>query len=362
MEFSVNCPINSVSFGQVSLNILREFYQLGLNPNIIPIGPISLLDPIEQGFGVWLETNVRKALRKHNRNLPTFKLWHINGSLESISKKQVLMTFYETDAPTPTEINIVNNQDCTLFSSNHSKEVFLDNGAKNVDFCPLGFDKSSFSITPSLPFSEPRITFSLLGKFEKRKCHAQVIRAWLSKYGNNPNYFLSACVHNPFFSQEELECIYRDVVGGDKNRFFNFKFFDFLSASDYNKFLNSASIVIGMSSGEGWALPEFTSVALGKHAILLKAHAYLDWGNEDNAVFVNPIGKVPAHDGKFFVTGSEFNQGNFYSWKDEDFLEACEKAIEKVKISPTNWEGLKLQTKFTWAQTADKILSKLKEI
>lgn len=362
MEFSVNCPINSVSFGQVSLNILREFYQLGLNPNIIPTGPISLLDPIEQGFGVWLETNVRKALRKHNRNLPTFKLWHINGSLESISKKQVLMTFHETDTATPTEVNIVNNQDCTLFSSNYSREVFLDNGAKNVDFCPLGFDKNSFSITPSLPFSEPRITFSVVGKLERRKAHAKIIRSWIKKYGRNSKYFLSCAIHNPFFQQEELEAIYQDIVQGHKDSVFNVKFHNFMSGPDYNKFLNSADIVIGMSGGEGFDLPVFTSVALGKYGIILNAHAYKDWATPENAILVEPTAKAPSHDGKFFMAGTEFNQGNFFDWSEDDFLSACDKAIEKVQACKTNFEGIKLQSKFTWAKTADIILNKLNQI
>jgi hypothetical protein len=47
--------------------------------------------------------------------------------------------------------------------------------------------------------------------------------------------------------------------------------------SIYNEFLNSADIILGMSGGEGFGLPEFQSIALGKHAVLLNAHAYKTW-------------------------------------------------------------------------------------
>ena len=34
MTFSVQLPLNSLSFGQVSFNLLYEFYKMGLNPCI----------------------------------------------------------------------------------------------------------------------------------------------------------------------------------------------------------------------------------------------------------------------------------------------------------------------------------------
>ena len=42
MNFAVNFPINSVSFGQVSTLILRELYKRNMNPCIFPIGDTDL--------------------------------------------------------------------------------------------------------------------------------------------------------------------------------------------------------------------------------------------------------------------------------------------------------------------------------
>ena len=124
----------------------------------------------------------------------------------------------------------------------------------------------------------------------------------------------------------------------------------------YNDFLNSGNIIIGMSGGEGWGLPEFQSVALGKHAVILNATAYKEWATPENAVLVEPNGKTEAYDGVFFKKGSPTNQGNIYTFDEGDFIEGCEKAIERYKSNPVNTEGLKIQEDFTYSKTVDSIM------
>jgi hypothetical protein len=58
------------------------------------------------------------------------------------------------------------------------------------------------------------------------------------------------------------------------------------SNETYNDYLNSGDIIIAMSGGEGWGLPEFHSLALGKHGVILNAHVYKDWANEENSCLV----------------------------------------------------------------------------
>ena len=84
-DFSINCPVNSVSFGQVSTAILREFHKKGMEPCIFPIGGNLDLSTQKEDkeFSDWLTNCSNKALYSHNRDIPTFKLWHLNGSLES---------------------------------------------------------------------------------------------------------------------------------------------------------------------------------------------------------------------------------------------------------------------------------------
>jgi hypothetical protein len=152
------------------------------------------------------------------------------------------------------------------------------------------------------------------------------------------------------------------IILGEKE-YFNVQFLDYMpSNAAYNDFLNSSDIVIGMSGGEGWGLPEFQSVALGKHAVVLNAHGYKDWANEKNSVLVEPSGKTEVYDGMFFKRGLPFNQGNIFTFDEDEFIDGCEKAIERVEKNKENSEGLKLQEEFTYEKTLDGLLSELEKL
>ena len=127
-------------------------------------------------------------------------------------------------------------------------------------------------------------------------------------------------------------------------------------------FLNSADIVIGMSGGEGWGLPEFHSVALGKHSVILNASSYKDWANDKNSALVYPCGKWPAEDGMFFKKGTLTNQGNIYTFSEQELIDSCEDALITVEANRVNLEGKKLRLEFTYTKTCNKILEILQSI
>jgi hypothetical protein len=128
----------------------------------------------------------------------------------------------------------------------------------------------------------------------------------------------------------------------------------------YNDFINSAQIIIGMSGGEGWGLPEFHSVALGKHAVILNAHGYKSWATPETVTFVNPSQKIDSADGVFFRQGDAFNQGSLFDWNEDDFIAGCEAAIKKVQTDPINSEGIKLQQEYTKEKFLDNVINLIK--
>ena len=360
MDFSVNLPINSVSFGQVSFLILRELFNKKLNPLICPIG--NQLDfssqQCEKDLVDWINSNAAKFPVLHNRKNKIFKLWHLNGSLESYSDSQCLFSFYELDKPTSTELNIVKNNDKVVFSSKYSCEIFKSLGCKNIHHIPLAFDKYNFNKINKNYFPE-RIVFNLTGKLEKRKKHSKIIKAWVKKFGNNPKYHLQCAVYNPFFKPEDNQALINSIL--ENKNYFNVSFLSFMQDNKiYNDYLNSSDIIIGMSGGEGWGLPEFHSVALGKHSVILNAHAYKDWANNSNSILVEPSGMEEVYDNVFFQKNSNFNQGNIFDFNEDDFISACEKACERVEKNRVNEEGLQLQDTFSSEKMVDNILNILK--
>ena len=357
MKLAFNCPVNSVSFGQVSLGLLREAYERGCGVSLLPIGEkldLTSQSNKDKAFVGWLEGAVKHFQRDHVfSDHPTFRLWHINGSIGRVSDKQLLFTFYELDSPTDVEVNIL-KQPLTLVSSRYTRDILLSKGIENVKYCPLAFDTNNFKAIDKEYFEDDRIVFNLCGKFEFRKRHEKILRAWTKKYGNNRKYFLQCALFNPFLdAQANNELVARAL---EHKKYFNMSFFPHMKTNaEYNDFLNSSNIVIGMSGGEGWGLPEFQSVAMGKHAVMLNAHAYKDWANEKNAVMVDPVGKIDAYDGIFFKEGQDFNQGQIYDWDEDDFISACEEAIKRVNKNPLNEQGLSIPANFSYQSMFDTI-------
>jgi hypothetical protein len=359
MSFALNVPLNSVSFGQVSTSWAREIFNRSLEPSIFPIGgqvDLSTQDEISPEFQKWLEEGINKSSSCHDRKTPVIKLWHLNGSLESVSQKQVLFSFYELDEPTPAEVNVVRNH-VTAFSSKFTCERFKEKGA-DCHYVPLGFDHHNFKKTNKKYFTDGRITFNIVGKLEKRKRHEKTIKAWIKRFGNDKKYFLQCAVYNPFFNEKDNTALVNRIVEG--KRYFNLNFLGFMAKNSiYNDFLNSADVILGLSGGEGWGLPEFHSVGLGKHAVILDAHSYQGWANENNSVLVKPSSKIPVYDGMFFKQGQPFNQGNIFDYEEDEFIAACEEVIKRFESSPTNKEGLKIQDEFKTEKTVDKMISLL---
>lgn len=359
-EYLLNLPLNGLSFGQVSVALLREARKAGHEPSVVPIGgQIDLSSqPEDKEFNMWLQSCIAKALKTHKRDIPAIKLWHLNNGLESLSNKQVLLTFHETDIATAEEINVVKNNHKVIFTNKYSKNIFSEYGCENIESVPLGFDSFNFNVTNKEYFKDGRITFNLVGKLEKRKNHQKIIQSWLKKFGNNPKYFLNCALWNHFIPPEKQKEIYIQILEG--KRYSNIQFLGFMQQNAlYNDFLNSGDIIVGMSGGEGFDLGVFTSLALGKHGVILNAHAYKEYANQDNSVMVSPSGKEPCFDGVFFHPNQPFNQGNFYSWEPDEFVSACERAIKRVECNRVNLKGLELQEKFTYKNTFDNIIKEI---
>jgi len=355
MDFAVNVPLNSVSFGQVSLTWLREIFKLGHEPCIFPVGnQVDLsTQEIDKDFQEWIQKGIDKALTTHSRKTPIIKLWHLNGSFESLSEKQVLFSFYELDSPTPAELNIAKNH-TTVFSSEYSCEVFNAMGC-DTKYIPLGYDTHNFKRTEKSYFNDGRIVFNIVGKVEKRKRHEKAIKAWAKKFGNNKKYYLQCAIYNPFFSEQDNSALVSRILEGQK--YFNVNFLGFMAKNSiYNDFLNSCDIMLGVSGGEGWGLPEFHTVGLGKHAVILNAHSYKGWANESNSVMLNPSEKIDCYDGVFFKPNQPFNQGRIFDFDEDEFIARCEEAIERHESNPVNEEGLKIQDNFKVEDTVKSIL------
>jgi len=350
MKILVDAPLNSLSLGNVSVNIIKELRAKGHEVAIWPMNEASIdlsAYDLSDEDKMFFQDAINKRFDFLSVEIPSLKIWHLNGSENRKNPEQYLYTFYECSEPTDVEKKLCNAQDKTIFSSSYAASKF------DAEYVPLGLDPEFKPTNKS--YLQEVVHFGLMGKFETRKHTAKIIQAWIKKYGNNNKYQLTCCVNNPFFKDEEMAHLINNVLGG--NRYNNVNFLPYLKTNkEVNELLNAIDIdLTGLSGGEGWNLPSFNATCLGKWSIVLNETSHKDWATEENSILVNSNSTFDCHDGKFFMKGSNFNQGEFYNWDIDEVYYAMEKA--ESKVGQINTEGQKLADKFTYSNTVDQILS-----
>jgi glycosyltransferase involved in cell wall biosynthesis len=355
MRLLVNAPINALSFGNVSVNILRELFKKNIDLVFFPIGDkaeMDAYDKIDPDFVKYLQSATNDRYSKISKDIPSLKLWHIFGSETRYSKNQSLFTFHEVSEVTNIEKNLLKLQDNIFVSSNYTKNIFNLNGLDNVTHVPLGFD-NDFQIT-NKTYLQDKIHFGILGKFENRKNTARIIKSWLKLFGNKPEYQLSCAITNPFLDKARFQNELLKVLEG-KN-YNNLNFVPYMQTnSEVNDYLNSIDIDLGgLSGSEGWNLPSFNATALGKWSVVINATAHKDWATKDNSILIEPSSLKDCYDDVFFKKGQSFNQGQFFDISDQEMDDAILKSVSYAK--KLNPEGLKLQKQFTYEKTVETIL------
>lgn len=346
-----DAPLNITSIGQTSYNIftaLNKIEEVALFP--WADNPMLNCFELTQADVKELESSLKLARSSFDRNNPSITIFHIKGSEKSLGKRRNLLTFHETDALTSYEVQVLNSHDRIFVTSRYTKSVFDQyvDPEKTV-YVPLGFDTKSFYRIENEQESDV-ITFGLRGKIESRKNTVRIIRAWVKTFGGDPRYRLDCSIHNQFYSDAEQHALIVNALP-DKKLPWNVNLLPFTESNKlYNKILNQADIdLTGMSGCEGFNLPLFQSLCLGKQAVVLNAHVHKDFCDANNSILVEPSGMMAAVDNKFFVEGHFVNQGQWFDFREKDLIEAMGKAAERGKARNTAGEQL---AKLTFANTA----------
>lgn len=354
---NIECPLNSLSLGQVSVGLLRELYSRKIDVNLFPLGGNVDLSaqPVDNDFFSWLQHSINKATFDYKPSLPSLTIWHLNGSFKTFpGKNKVLWTAHETNSVTETEKNICNAYSKVFVTSEYSRDVFSKK-VKNVDWCPNYFDSVSFC-KKEIKKEDGVIQFLLCGKLEKRKLTREIISFWASMFGSNPKFRLNLLVSNPFINNGRVDDIIDSIFKGQRP--WNINILPFQEQNSViNDIINFVDIDIsGLSGAEGWNLPAFNSICLDKTSIILNAHAHKSYANEQNSILVDSAGMVDIYDGVFFNKGAAFNQGQM----DTIDYKSAEKAFVKaISGEFVNKGGEQLANKFSVSNTADILLNYL---
>ena len=367
-NFSLQVPINGTSLGQVSTNLLYELFSRKLEPNIFPIAGVDLSSYegiVPEQFMAWLQLCTQKSLKDFKRTEPSLRIWHINGSQDSISKNPFLYFFHELDQLTATEKNILNSYDKVASPCSFTEEVCKEYGVDNHKTINLGYNSLAFKETEVKKYENNEIVIALAGKFEKRKHTASIINLLKNKFGNDKRFKIHLHIFNPFFHQDpnkSMEINKMKVVeacDGDVPHNMIFMPY-FRKLTELNQAYNIADIVVDGSGGESWSLPSFHMAGLGKQCVVNFNSGIKEWATDSNSIKVAPNGKISAIDNLFFQQGSPFNCGNIYDLDIENMSTSLDSAVKNVLDGKINEGGKKLSSQFTDAKFCDEILELIK--
>lgn len=344
-EINLVCPINRLSYGYVSVNILKALIQNKIKVNLSPIGPIDCEDYHKEFVDI--------ALNKTSETSPTLIVWH-QWDLERFKgkDKNCGFSFFELDKLTQQDVKSINSMDEMFVSCQWYKRILGRYTLKPIHVAPLGIDTDTFKISEKRKYDGVTKYLSL-GKWEIRKNMHLIPECFLRAFPTKTNYKLIVCCHNPFLSKLENEAwerLYKSRLGE------HVEFVDRLvSQTEISKLMDECDAGVFISSAEGWDCPLFEMMSKGKICVVSDYSGHTEFCKPQNSLLVDITEEEEAFDGQFF-----FGNGSWGRFGESQINQTA-KYLKEIEISTRKGMDILKQddiikVRRPWSDTVKQIL------
>ena len=345
MKINLQAPINQLGYGVAGLNILKAL-QDKAEVSLFPIGQPQVTNQEDA-------TAVRKGMEVANtfdHKAPCLKIWHQNQMAERVgSGKFFGFPIFELDTFNSLEKHHLNSCDELIVCSEWAWDVAnkqTDHFPNFIHVVPLGVDAKLF---PPAPVRQGDTTiFFNCGKWEIRKGHDILIKAFEKVLGHGEAAELWMMCSNPFNSPEE---------DARWNQLYNHPKVKLIPRAEtqaevYN-IMSQVDCGVFPSRGEGWNLELLEMMSAGKHVVTTNYSAHTEFCTKENSGLVTISDVEPAFDGKWF-----FGQGNWAKITEHVEFDLSMKMMKYIldKKGTLNEAGIETAKKFSWENTANQIL------
>lgn len=355
MNINLNCPINNTGYGIASLNILKELVKIS-NVGYIPIGHPSVSSKEEY--------EIIQSLLDQSDNLdisaPTIKIWHQFDLAMHFGKgKYYGFPFFELDKFNSWEIKCLSVPDTLFVSSKWAKQIIESNNIKTpTEVIPLGVDTSIFrhdAFSNTIYSNSNKYIFLNIGKWEVRKGHDILYKLFQQAFPNEKDvelWILASELTNSYSTPEQLQEWKKLYSNDPRIKISN----GAQSHKDIAQIMSQANCGIFPSRAEGWNLELLEMMAMDKPVIATDYSAHTEFCNNKNCYLIDITETESAHDGKAF-----YGQGQWAKLGNNQYDQIIEhmRYVYKNQIK-TNSEGMKTAKKFSWKNSANKILRCIK--
>lgn len=359
---NLNCPINSLSYGLVGYNILKEVSKK-IDVTLFPIGQIQMDEDKDQKL---LQSCLDQ--NKSFKNLaPSLRIFHQFSMAESIGWGcRIGFPIFELDDFNEREINHMQSLDYIFVCSQWAKTIVVNKlGFKEsqVEVIPLGVDRLIFNENIQPTFTKSETVFLNIGKWEIRKGHDFLLEAFNKTFSKEDNVVLVMHSECPFDKERTQQWMnyYKNSKLGDKIFFVEQRV---PSQKLVASLIKSADCCVFPSRAEGWGLPLLESLSIGKPIITTNYSGQTEFVNKNNALLIDIDHFEQAFDPPWF----DPDRGTVGNWaqlgsKQLDQFCGYMKNIHKIRqsqgFSMLNTSGILTAKEFSWENTCNKILENL---
>lgn len=363
----LDIPVNTLSYGVVGLNILKELSSKE-DVALFPIGGLEVLPQYEQLVKTCIENAAHIKRGKHN----VLRIFHQFNMNFGLGGKRIGFPIFELSQFTQQEKAHLSSLDTLIVCSEWAKQVCVDNGvqdSENIVVAPLGVDRAIFNEQiPHLRDLEPLIAqnttiFLSSGKWEKRKGHDVLVEAFNKAFTPADNVILLVSAHNPFLDPKELQnwlSLYQNSPMGKAAKI-NILGGRLPNQETLASLMRTVDCGVFPARAEGWNLELLEMMSVGKPVICTNYSGHTQFATKENALLIEVDTLEDAWDDKWF-----FGQGQWAHFGDSQMEQLIThlRNIHSAKQqnapgrSLLNPPGIETAKKFTWSNAAN-IVAKL---
>lgn len=348
---TIQTPINKLGYGYVGYNFVKN-----LECFAYPIGKVE----VDSAEGI----QEKVYLSKYNPDSPTVKIYHQHALFDRVGNgKYFGFPIFELDTLIDHEKYSLATPHELIVCSKWAKEILQANGiTKPIHIVNLGIDETIFKRdgeTPSTPYEQekkmggggrPYIFFNA-GKWETRKGHDILIKAFLNAFSIKDNVELWMMTTNPFLTIQEDEEWRRLYT--QHNLWSKIKLLPRVSTqAEMAAIMQKVDCGVFPSRAEGWGLEGLEILACGKELITTNYAGHTEYATAENSHLIEFTHLEPAI-GKSKTEMGWFNgQGNWGCFTPDavsqlvEHIKYCYKerpAKNQANYSKFNWSVLAKQ-------------------
>jgi glycosyltransferase involved in cell wall biosynthesis len=341
MKLNLFAPINTTSFGYHSSYTLRYLLEKGWDVRHIPIGGNS-------PDGVMVPTG------HFHYEAPCLKIWHPHDMSSFTGTPRIGSTNFELEDLKPVEIHSLKYPDKVIVPTKWAQEV-CDRHNIRTELVPLGYDETIFRPTEMEP--SDNTIFGNFGKWEIRKGHDVLIKAFNAAFEKDDEVTLVMMPSNPFLSQEQSRAwtkMYKESKLGEKVQIIG----RVHTHKDVFNIMKQIHCGVFPARAEGWNLEALEIMGCAKDLIITNCTGHTEFVSDECKLIEMEEEFETAYDGIFF--------GGFSRWrkfKQSSFDQLVQHLRDVHEARSTRKANSLLAShalSFTWEKAIDVLEEKIK--